>query len=386
MIPSAELETDRLLTTDGEIAVINLESARRRSWSRFFADSRRDGVAETVVEHEQLTAQFVGDVRALDRLERLVEEVAKVDPASARAALIQAQVASMAHRFTDARRFLARAEAAGAPTDDVNRLILSIDQACGADLGRVLNDRRAATRASGRTEDLVALGSLLADLGEFTEADRVYRQALRVYQDVSPFPVAGVYFQLGVLWGELVPEPQMADAAGWYRKAVDCLPGYTKARVHLAEIHSSSGRPDVAEALLIPPLTSADPEVPWRLADALVAQERYLEAERHMEAARVGFEILLERHLLAFADHGAEFYAGSGKDLRRALDLARLNVANRPTLRAFQQAHAIAVNVGDTKAEFELLSEATRRWGTGPAFRSSRFARRSTEEREGAAA
>jgi hypothetical protein len=33
-----ELDDESLLTTDGEIAAINLESARRRSWSRFFQD------------------------------------------------------------------------------------------------------------------------------------------------------------------------------------------------------------------------------------------------------------------------------------------------------------------------------------------------------------
>ena len=74
MIPSAELETDCLPTTDGEIALINLESARRRSWSRFLADPQREGIAETIVEHEQLTAQFV-DVCALDRLQSLANSL-----------------------------------------------------------------------------------------------------------------------------------------------------------------------------------------------------------------------------------------------------------------------------------------------------------------------
>ena len=92
-----------LQTTDGEIAVINLESARRRLWNRFFADPLREGVAETVVEQEQLTAEFVGDVQALDRLEALVGQLVQVEAGSARAALIQAQVASMMHRFADAR-------------------------------------------------------------------------------------------------------------------------------------------------------------------------------------------------------------------------------------------------------------------------------------------
>jgi tetratricopeptide (TPR) repeat protein len=375
-----------LQTTAGEIAAINLESARRRAWNRFFADPLREGVAETVVEQEQLTAQFVGDVRAMDRLEALVGQLARGESAPARAALIQAQMASMMHRFADARRFLAQADIGGALSADVNRVLLNIDQACGENLGKVLDERREAARRSGRTEDLVALGALLADLREFTDANRIYRQALEVYRDVSPFPVAWVCFQLGVLWGELVAEPQTDQAARWYRTAIDCFPSYTKARVHLAEIYSSSGRASDAEALLTPAIPTGDPEVRWRLADVLALQKRHAEAEVHMQAAQYGFEALLERHLLAFADHGAEFYAGSGNNWRRALDLASVNVANRPTLRAFEQAHDIAVNAGDMEAASQILAEATTRWGSAIAFQSSRLAKSHLEEREGAAA
>ena len=371
-----------LQATDGEIAVINLESARRRSWNRFLADPLREGVAETVVEQEQLVMQFVGDVQALDRLEGLAGQLAQVEGASARASLIHAQVASMMHRFADARRFLARAEIEGAPSADVNRVLLNVDQACGTNLGKVLDERRAAARKSSRTEDLVTLGALLADLREFTDADRIYGKALDVYRDVSPFPVAWVCFQLGMLWGELVPEPQTARAARWYRTAIDGLPSYTKARVHLAEIHLSGGRASEAEALLTPTIASGDPEVRWRLADVLAYQKRYSEAEAHMQAAKLGFEALLERHLLAFADHGAEFYAGSGNDCRRALDLARVNVANRPTLRAFEQAHDIALNAGDMEAASQILAQAGARWGSATAFQSSRLAKPHSEELE----
>ncbi len=90
---------------------------------------------------------------------------------------------------------------------------------------------------SGRLEDLVPLGALHADLRDFDEADRIYQRALREYRDTSPFAVAWVCFQLGVLWGELVPETQLSRAARWYRKAIEYLPCYVKARVHLAEIY-----------------------------------------------------------------------------------------------------------------------------------------------------
>ena len=210
MTEAAELDSEPFCTTDGEIAVINLNSARLRSWTRFFQNPLQPGIAETVIEHEQLTAQFVGDLSALDRLESLVEQLVQLDKGSARTALIQAQIASMTHRFSDARHYLAQAELGGAPAADIKRLRLTIDQACGVNLDSVLDERRQIARKSGRLEDQLPLGALLADLRQFADADRTYRQGLRGYQDVSPFAPAWVCFQLGVLWGELVPEPQKA--------------------------------------------------------------------------------------------------------------------------------------------------------------------------------
>jgi tetratricopeptide (TPR) repeat protein len=316
--------------TDGEIAAMNLESARVAAWARVARDARLPGVAEAVVDQESLAAQFLGDLDALDRLEALAAE------------LVQAEVASMGHRFADARGHLARAARLGGPTEAIEHHRLAIDQACGVELDAVLAARRRIATTSGRLEDLVPLGAVLADLERFAEADAVYRQAFDSYDDVSPFPLAWVCFQLGMLWGELVPEQDANLAALWYRRAISYLPGYVKARVHLAEICASQDQAGDAEALLLPALSSRDPEVRWRLADVLTAQQRSEEAESQLDSARLGFEALLEKHLLAFADHAAEFYAGSGNNCPRALELARANVANRPTRRAVKQAQAIA--------------------------------------------
>jgi len=332
--------------TDGEIAAINLESARRRAWTRFVQDPHRASVAEEIVDKERLAAQFLGDLDALDRLEILALQFACVDD-SFRAALVHAEVASTGHRFGDARRHLARAARIGGPYEAIERHSLTIDQACGVDLDAVLAARRRIATASGRLEDLVPLGAVLADLERFADADAVYRRAFCSYDGISPFPLAWVCFQRGMLWGELVPVPDPDLAALWYRRAIAYLPGYVKARVHLAEIYASQDQTGDAEALLLPVLSSRDPEVRWRLADALIAQERFEDAEIQLDAARLGFEELLGRHLLAFADHAAEFYAGSGNDRRRALELARANVANRPTRRAVEQAHAIAANADE---------------------------------------
>jgi tetratricopeptide (TPR) repeat protein len=247
------------------------------------------------------------------------------------------------HRFEDARGHLARAELMGGAREDIERHSLAIDHACGVELDHVLAARRRIATASDRLEDLVPLGAVLADLECFAEADAVYRHAFCSYGGVSPFPLAWVCFQLGALWGELVPVPDPVLAALWYQRAIAYLPRYVKARVHLAEILAGQDQIAEAETLLRLALSSRDPEVRWRLADVLTAQKRFEEAETQLDAARVGFDQLLGSYRLAFADHAAEFYAGSGNDCRRALELARANVANRPTRRAVRQARVIAV-------------------------------------------
>ena len=357
--------------TAGDIATINLDSARRRSWSRFWRAPERPGIAEDIVEQELLTAQFVGDLTAFDRLEILVSQLVRASPEAAQTSLVAAQVACATHRFTEATVSLAEAVARGTPSDAAERLSLTLHQATGKDLLEVVAARRKCVAKPGRWKELAPLGAVLADLGEFDGAERTYRQALREYRDVSPFAMAWVCFQLGVLWGELVPVPQLSRAAQWYRKAIEYLPCYVKARVHLAEIRLDDGRPDDAEAMLLPAIASGDPEARWRLGDVMIAMGRHMEAGQQSQAARLGFEALLDRHLLAFADHGAEFYAGSGDDAGRAFELARINVANRPTLRAFEQAHSTAVGACEPQAAADLLAAARQRWGTTTAFRRS---------------
>ncbi|MFG3592479.1 hypothetical protein [Bradyrhizobium sp. RDI18] len=386
MTESADLDSECFQTTDGEIAIVNLNSARLRSWSRFYQDPRQPGAAETVLEHEQLTAQFASDLSALDRMEAFAEQLGQLDASSPRTMVIQAQIASTLHRFSDARHYLAQASLGGAPSADVKRILLSVDQACGSHLEEVLQERRAIVAKSGRFEERVALGALLADVGQFKAADEIYRQALRGYNDVSPFPVAWVSFQSGMLWGELVPEPELARAEHWYRKAIVSLPCYVRARVHLAEILLATGRTNEAEATLRPALASGDPEVSWRLADVLHAQGSADEAASHLETARSRFEALLDKHLLAFADHGAEFYIGSGSDPLRALELAQINLRNRPTLRAFEQTYSIALEAGETDAANEISVKAAKRWGNTPAFQLSSFVQGSLEAGKGFAA
>ena len=125
----------------------------------------------------------------------------------------------------------------------------------------VLAARRRIAAASGRLEDLVPLGAVLGRSRALHRGGRCLSAGVLLVRRLSPFPLAWVCFQLGMLWGELVPVPDPDLAALWYRRAIAYLPGYVKARVHLAEIYASQDQTGDAEALLRPALSSRDPEV-----------------------------------------------------------------------------------------------------------------------------
>jgi tetratricopeptide (TPR) repeat protein len=360
--------------TAGDLAVLNLKSSLERSWHVLTRWPDRPGTAERIVEEEQRRVQFLGDVTALDRLAELSSKLWCNSPVSADTHLIAAQVASILHCFADAKAHLAKAEAYGASQRISGRMRLTLEQALGVNLDALLVARRELAETSGTLEDLVPLGSLLADIGAFEEADRTYERAIQQYRGVSPFALAWVCFLLGVLWGDIVPRPDASRAAHWYRQALKYLPAYTHARVHLAVIQLDAGKLGAAQALLLPVVASGDPEVRWRLAQVLVAQARTGEAALQREAARLAFESLLERHELAFADHAAEFYLTSGVNPARALDLACINLANRPTLRAFELAHAAALASGDASLASELFVRAQAQWEHVSAFRFSSLA------------
>jgi tetratricopeptide (TPR) repeat protein len=372
--------------TAGSIARINLKSACERAWQRFREAPLRPGIAEGLVELEQLTMEFLGDVQTLDRLQEVVGELKRHDGDSSQSALISAQVAAMAHRFTDAREDLARAEALGASVVSCQRLALSVDQACGTNLEGVLRQRRKLAETSGRLEDLVSLGAVLTDLRYFREAEATYRRAIQGYQDVSPFALAWACFRLGVLWGEHSTPRSVELAAWWYRRALDYLPHYTKARVHLAELLTAEGNPEAAMQELSCVTDSSDPEVYWRLSEAETLLGAHLASAEHLHAAHALFEEILQRHLLAFADHGAEFFSSAGGNVRRALELACVNVANRPTLRAYEQAHSLALSLCAPETAAHLLREARRRWAQTHGFGLSSLSSLGVEVQDGAEA
>jgi tetratricopeptide (TPR) repeat protein len=363
------------MATAGDLAIRNHESFLDRCWYVLRRSPDRHGTAEQILEEERRRINFLGDVSALDRLVTLASELCAERPSSPDTHLIAADVASLRHQFAEARKHLDEAAQREAAEEQSSRIKLAIEQAIGENLPGVLARRQEIAETTQALQDLVPLGALLADMGEFEQANRAYERAIWQYRDVSPFALAWVCFQSGVLWGETVPEPDRDLATDWYRRAIAYLPAYARARVHLAEIHLDAGEYQSAEELLLPVVGSGDPEVSGHLAEATAAQGRAEDAQRHLNAARQAFETLLANHELAFADHAAAFYLGSGADIPRACRLARLNLANRPTLRAFELALRAAKAAGDEYFASQVLEGGRAKWETTKPFVFSSLAK-----------
>lgn len=178
-------------------------------------------------------------------------------------------------------------------------------------------------------------------------ADTTYRQALSAYRDVSPFPVAWVQFQRGMMWAEMAGMPERAIPL--YRDAVTRLPGYVVANVHLAELEARMGNRQGAIARLEPLADTVEDPEPRGLLSTLIADTNPAEAARLRALAQRGYEALLAKHRNAFLDHAAEFFGGPGADPRRGLALAEENLKLRPTDRAYVLAIRSAMAAGDER-------------------------------------
>src|SRR5207247_1715226 len=131
-----------------------------------------------------------------------------------------------------------------------------------------------------------------------------------------------VQFQRGVMWAELADQPERAVPL--YEEAVKIVPEFVVANVHLAELELQQGRHADAKARLERMLASGtrDPEPEAKLGQ-LQDSAGDPAGREHIAHASRRYDELLARYPLAFADHGAEFYAGPGNRPERAVELAQ---------------------------------------------------------------
>ena len=357
--------------TDGTLALINHESILDRCWQTIDLNPDRLGIAAQVIDEEYRRSHFLGDASALDRLLTLSETLLEQCAESGEAYVLAAQIASLVHKFDQATQYLVRAKNLGAPAHSLLRQQLSIAHATGHNWRDVFDTRLRLSVQSPNLQNLVALGALYAEMGLYQEAEHSYLRAIAEDREHSPFSLAWACFQLGVLFGETLEPAQPTTAQYWYEQALSYMPPYTHARVHLAELHLDAGRLDTALTLLLPIQDSEDSEVSWRLAQLYEQKGEVHEASHHLARTHRSFERALDRHELAFADHAVGFYLEEGDNPEKALQLALLNLDNRPTLRAFELSHEAALACEQQALAQSLANRATLQWSHLPAFAHS---------------
>jgi len=345
-------------STPGDIAVQNLSS--QIAGRLALLDRRPDDLAirGQVVGLLLSRAHYAGSFSDFDRALDVAEGSVVSFPDRFEAYEQRSAALGALHLFAEASADIDRAQALARPGIDLERFAASRvvhALATGAPLNDALvwaRDRAAAHPSYGT---LSTLASLEAALGEYENADRHYRESLEAYRDVSPFPLAFVSFQRGVMWAEMADEPERAVPL--YREAVRRLPSYVVANVHLAELEANLlGETDVAvarlRALAVDGGSAApeDPEPLGLLGDLLDLQGDARAAGAPIEDARRRYEELLSRHPEAFRDHASEFFAGPGRDPARAVRLSQQNLIERQDPRAFVVAIEAAIAAADDVA------------------------------------
>jgi tetratricopeptide (TPR) repeat protein len=330
--------------TDGSIALRNL----RAQIDGLEPDVRlgRATVESRVglIDLITLRGLILGRIADYQRAEEIAEQLVRDVAADGTAFVARARTRAVFHRFTDALDDLERAEQLSIEAESTNRDRAAIFQALGRyDEALALREEAADRRAS--FENVAALVGLHAERGEVDAAERLYAESRRRYRGVSPFPLALLDFQLGLLW---MNEGRLDDARAAFDAARRRIPAYAPALGHLAEVEAEMSDIESAVSRLYSvAISSDDPDYAAQLARVLGNAGRAREARHWRRLAAARYDELVATRSEAFADHAAEFWLAAGANPGKALRLARMNVEVRKTPRAYGLlAQAVAANQG----------------------------------------
>jgi tetratricopeptide (TPR) repeat protein len=364
--------------TPGEVALHNLDD-HITLLERKIEEQGKAPVAlrAELIDYLLSRSQFLSTFSDFQRAEELAEPAPSEFPRDPKALLLRARYRGAVHRFSEAESDLASAEALGTNPRDTELQRASLHIAQGRELQAALAvaERRAKSLPALERWSVVALAE--AALGRFEDADEHYRAALATYRDVSPFPVAFVSFQRGLMWAELADQPERA--LPFYREAVRVLPQYVVGNVHLAELELQRGERAAAERRLRQVSHQDEDPEPWSRLGELLLLGKADDAEGRELIARAGrrYEQLLGHQRSAFLDHAAEFWMGPGANPAHALELAQDNLALRPTGRAHQLVLKAALAAGDAQLFCRQVTAAS------PAARTNRNLRALIEAQRG---
>ncbi len=348
-------------TTDGAIAVQNLESRiAALEASRARGGPQAGSRALALSDLYQTRAQYLGTLLDYDKALEAASSAVRLRPLDGSAQLQLASVLAGLHRFDESLAAIDVAEKLGEGGARADGLRASILQARGQlDEALTLRERAAALHAT--LQSLAGVALVHAARRDQPKAEAAFAAAVASYRDTSPFPLAWLDFQRALADER---EGRLDAARARYQAALERLPAFAQAAAHLAALEALQGpagrtRSETRLRSLI--ARSDDPEYLGQLAALVEARANgdaglSAEAVALRDRAARGYEALLARHPLAFADHAARFFLAS--DPRRALALAELNFGNRPTAEALDLALSAAQAARDSAAACSLADRA----------------------------
>lgn len=351
-VPHSPMTQAELSTTDGEISMSNIIGSVT-SAEAMVQRRPTDPVAHAHLVGLLITrGQILGRIADYERALEIAEKIVKGAPRDPRSFIARAQIRSTLHAFSPALADLEQAERLAHEVHEEELLPLIKDRRAGVLRGLGKLDEAAAIYAalrSGRPNigQMTTEASLFAEQGDITRAEALFIEAQRHHPDVSPFPVAWLYLQEGLMWEA---QGNLARAHDLYSAAHERLPAYAAVRSHLASVEAARARRDRAIELLRPLVTSSDdPEYTAQLS-ALLKETRepaqIEEAERLRAVAKQRYEELLSRHPTAFAAHAVRFYLDVGGDAKAAAKWAEHNLTERKTRAAYSLAVEAAAAAG----------------------------------------
>jgi tetratricopeptide (TPR) repeat protein len=242
------------------------------------------------------------------------------------------------HEFAAAREALAHVKKLVRDDGEWLALEVSIDEA-GGRRDRSMPERTEGARRFPNAMSLTLYAATLAFQGRFDEAIAQIPLAAAKLRDNSAETMAWMYFQ----WGRLYEQKgDYASARAFYQEAHARLPGYVEANAHLAQTMMLTGDTPGAKQVVTAALATDRHPALLELAAKLGIGS--------VDEARAAWEHYLAALPKAFSDHAARFYLGAGMDPKRALELARANLANRDVPEARELVVQAALAVGDTAA------------------------------------
>lgn len=346
-----------LPVTDGTIALLNLRAQIDSLESDVTLGHATVESQIALIELITLRGLILGHIADYQRAAEIAEQLVRDAASDETAFVARARTRALFHRFRDALDDVDRAEGLSLDAEIANRERAAIFQALGRyDEALAIREEAADRRAS--FENVAALVGLYAERGEIDAAERRRAESRRRYRGVSPFPLALLDFQLGIMW---MNKGRLDDARMSFDAAQRRVPAYAPAQGHLAEVEAESGEIESAVARLYSlAVSSDDPDYAAQLARILGDAGRAPESRRWSRLAAARYDELVASHPEAFADHAAEFWLAAGANPDKALRLARINVEVRKTPRAYDLlAQAVAATGDEARVDLARFVKPT---------------------------